>query len=680
MIGPGLYELLLAAWQRVPIAALTMAALDTSPPTAVAPAAPRSARDTVLVLPEVTVERARHLLRHLPTAFSTELRPGAEARAVESLAELLAAAPGVRVTQYGGLGSFSTVSLRGAPPGQVAVTLDGMPIQSASQGTVNLSDLPLGAVERVIVHRGVAPLESGALPGGAVRLVTRGSPGPLEARAARGSFDTWESAAGGGLARGPVSLIVHGGYLGSAGDFRFHDDNGTPFNAADDSVSARINNRFDSAHGLATVAWRAPHGVRAAVRHHQFHRAQGVPGIGVSPARHPRLAFDRALSQIELARAAAGLTPEVAVRASLQRDRSRFRDTAAELRPARADRDDRFRGSLAGIETRWPGRGGLVSLAASGSRRHERAEPHDALNAAATPAAATRATLGGALAVTFEPWSGALLLRAAQRWDRMEDALHGPGAATAAATRETRVPQLGARARLPFGFELRANWTDAERPPDFTERFGDQGSVQGNANLLPERGESWDAGGRWDLLAGPWRAFLEVAHFESDARNLIVYVRNSPSTVRASNVSRAEITGDELALRLEAPGGFTVTASGTAMRAVDRGAIRAWSGKRLPGRPDRMANARLDWSRGGLRLALHADHLGDNYLDPANRRPVSERTLLGALATIPLRRAAWLTVEGRNLGDRRVHDVGGYPLPGRSVFASLEARFGDSHP
>jgi outer membrane receptor protein involved in Fe transport len=35
-----------------------------------------------------------------------------------------------------------------------------------------------------------------------------------------------------------------------------------------------------------------------------------------------------------------------------------------------------------------------------------------------------------------------------------------------------------------------------------------------------------------------------------------------------------------------------------------------------------------------------------------------------------------VTLEGRNLGDRRVEDVGGFPLPGRSLFASLETRFG----
>ena len=653
-----------------------------------APSAVLAGPDTVLVLPEVRVDRTRGATparERAPTGFSSELRPGAAGRALESLADLLADAPGVRVAQYGGLGAFSTVSLRGAPPGQVAVYLDGTPLQSASQGTVNLSDLPFVPVERVDVHRGVAPLELGALPGGAIQLVTSTRARAPAVHAARGSFGTWESSAGGGVVRGRLTLMLHGGYLGSAGDFRFDDDNGTPFNAADDSVSARLNNRLDSAHGLAALTWRAPFALRATARHHQFHRAQGVPGSGVDPALHPRLAFDRALSQLELARASRGLVPEVLARAALQRDRSRFRDTAAELRPARADRDDRFRSVTAAIESRWPGGRRVVGLAGSLSLRDERAAPHDALNPGVNTAPSTRHGVGASIAATLEPWNGALLLRAARRWDRLEDEIHrapAPGAsAVTAVAREIGVPQLGARVRLPVGLELRTNWTDARRAPDFTELFGDQGSVQGNSTLVPERGVNWDAGGRFELAgAGRWRGSIELAHFESRAEGLIVYVRNSPSTVRASNVSRARIDGEEAAVKLEAPGGFTLSASGSLMRAVDRGAIRAWAGKRLPGRPDRQAAVRVGWQRGALRLGASLDHLGDNFLDPANRRPVPDRTLIGALATIPVGRTVRLSVEGRNLGDRRVADVGGYPLPGRSVFASCDLRFGPSPP
>src|SRR5207302_6624048 len=121
-----------------------------------------------------------------------------------------------------------TVSLRGASPRQVSVYLDGAPLPSAAHGVVDLSDLPVGAAERIEVYRGASPLGLGAAtPGGAIQLVTLASRERLEAHVARGSFDTWEGRATAGIARGAVRGVLHAGYQGSGGNFRYLDDNGT---------------------------------------------------------------------------------------------------------------------------------------------------------------------------------------------------------------------------------------------------------------------------------------------------------------------------------------------------------------------------------------------------------------------------------------------------------------------
>src|SRR5206468_11779133 len=96
--------------------------------------------DRVLTLPEVRVESERpanEARRRLPTAFVSDLATGNTGHALETLAEVLSQTSGVRVVQYGGLGAFSTVSLRGAPSGQVAVFLDGSTLSSAAHGPVN---------------------------------------------------------------------------------------------------------------------------------------------------------------------------------------------------------------------------------------------------------------------------------------------------------------------------------------------------------------------------------------------------------------------------------------------------------------------------------------------------------------------------------------------------------------
>ena len=96
---------------------------------------------------------------------------------------------------------------------------------------------------------------------------------------------------------------------------------------------------------------------------------------------------------------------------------------------------------------------------------------------------------------------------------------------------------------------------------------------------------------------------------------------------------------------------------------------------------------RLDWRRPwrghAFRVVGDLQYIGDDYLDRANLQPVPERALLGA--SLSFARASGdlrYTVEGKNLGDSHVSDVGGFPLPGRAFFVSCDARLGarERHP
>jgi len=77
-----------------------------------------------------------------PTAFATVIETGAAPTEVKTLTDVLADAVGVQVRRYGGLGDFSTVSIRGSSAGQVQLYLDGVPLSRAENEVVNLADLP----------------------------------------------------------------------------------------------------------------------------------------------------------------------------------------------------------------------------------------------------------------------------------------------------------------------------------------------------------------------------------------------------------------------------------------------------------------------------------------------------------------------------------------------------------
>jgi iron complex outermembrane receptor protein len=643
------------------------------------------ARDTILRLPEIRVDRERPRMdarRRMPTAFVSDLATGASGRALETLSDVLSQAASARVVQYGGLGAFSTVSLRGAPSGEVAVYLDGSPVNSAAGSVVNLSDLPSTAVERIEVYRGSSPLGFGAgAPGGAINLVTLASPERLDARVTRGSFDTWEGRATAGARRGRVAGLLHASYQGSAGNYSFHDDNGTPFNLADDSTSLRVNNRFDALTGLATLSAEPARGVKLTARENVFREAHGVPGLGATPARHAQWRFLRSISEIEAASEARRALPFARLTGALSRVRSRALDRTGELGLGRHDTDDGFAGEALTLGLGWPRLLRVFSLESSGALREERATLHDALDGYPDPPQSVRSTRGAMVALRARPFGDRLVMHAARRWDHLADRLRTVGVAgivkRSDATRTLNAPQLGAWLSGPIGLELKANWARAQRAPDFLELFGNEGSVLGNAALKPEHGENWDAGARWSRARGAFSGAIEWAHFQSRPEDLILFVRNSQSSVRAQNVSRADIRGEEFSLELRSPGGLTAGGALTLQRARDRGIVPAWYGKRLPQRPERVAGAQLQWRRARFGAATNVQYIGDNFLDAYNRQRVTSRTLIGAsLSAVPWAFGPRLTLESKNLGNRRATDVAGFPLPGRSVFVSCEARLG----
>lgn len=635
----------------------------------------------VVTLPEVRVTRERALSearRRTPTAFVTDVDVAAGRTTLTSVPELLQQAASVRVVQYGGLGAFSTLSLRGAPPGQVSVYLDGLPLTSAAHGVANLSDLPATLLERIEVHRGLSPLGLGvATPGGAVNLVTGTRAQGATLRAAAGSFGTRETSGGWAGARGDWSALVHAGYQGSDGDFQYFDDNGTPQNPDDDETSTRVNGRFDATSALARVAWTPRAGASVSLRAEGFHRAQGVPGVGAVPALHPRLSFDRMQWASEARWAASDAAPSLTARASAQRTRSRFRDREAELGFGVQDTDERFRDDGASIEWASPAAWPHVSASAGSALRRERAEPSAPSEGLRVPPPSTRQSEAAWASVQLRLAGERVLIHGARRWDRQFDAIRSTtssgGARASDRHRTLDTPQVGVRVALPLELEVRANWARAARAPGFLELFGNQGLVTGSPTLAPERGESWDAGGAWRGARGAWRASAEWAHFESLARDLIVFQRVGPTATRATNVARAALRGEELSARLAHPR-LAISGASSWLSALQTEDPSLYLGRRLPQRPSRQSSLRADASLGPVGLSADVLHLGDCYLDPINFRRVPSRTLVGASASARWRQHR-VALEGRNLGDRRAEDVGGFPLPGRTVAISFETRW-----
>ncbi|WP_263146599.1 TonB-dependent receptor [Pseudomonas sp. RIT-PI-AD] len=221
-------------------------------PDAVAFAAPP--QDDALKLSDTLISANREAQpRSASTAASSVFtRADIERLQPRSVADLLNRVPGVQTVQTGGLGSQTSVYLRGTKSAQTLVLVDGMRIGSASSGDSNLQHLNIDQIERVEVLRGSRSAIYGAdAIGGVIQIFTRrGDAEGLRpwAKLAYGSRDSWQRSAGlsGGDAQTRFSLA------GSLDETNGIDRTGPSFASDADhdayrnkAVSLSLSHRFD---------------------------------------------------------------------------------------------------------------------------------------------------------------------------------------------------------------------------------------------------------------------------------------------------------------------------------------------------------------------------------------------------------------------------------------------------
>ena len=208
-----------------------------------------------------------------------------------SAAEVLASLPGVQYTRQGGVGSFQTVSIRGVSAKNIVVCIDGIPLNDASGGAVDLGTIDLNQVEKIEVYKDRVPTKFGGRGiGGAINFVTKGAKPaeavlkPEERKSGRvllsyGSHNTWETSAQ-MLSRLTDSVAVSASFSArhSDNDYEFQSNNGTPYNPDDDFTAIRQNAEFTEYSGLFKVRMLHANGVFSTLNMNFSRSEGGNPG------------------------------------------------------------------------------------------------------------------------------------------------------------------------------------------------------------------------------------------------------------------------------------------------------------------------------------------------------------------------------------------------------------------
>jgi len=650
-------------------------------PTTDAPAGARGVRvKRVDVRARRRVPRPRH-----DEASATAVIRGRELRRNHrDLSAAVAAAAGVQATRAGGFGHGATVRIRASRPEQVRWAIDDIPVTSPDGAPFDPEDLPVAALARAEVYRGATPSALGGQAiGGAVRLsLRRPKRAGFEARVGGGSYGArLVEAAAGWRKGGDGSAAIR--LLGSDGDYPYRHDGGTSFDTSDDRDRLRANNAVRRVggilrHRVALGAWKIE------ARYLGAWREQGLPGLALyeATAANMRTALHLgALNARKNSVLAAGDRISIVLHGG--RRGSEVRDRQGELGIPLHLRQDVTSGG--GI-VRW--RSPVWRRMTVGARLLGDAGGvggTDVLAGAGRPDAWLRTARGG-LTVRARPTRDWLVVAAidaavvaAERFDLAPEAADW-----------ARVPTSGWR---PWSGRLSARWrlTDtiavhgggraAVRVPNLAELYGNDGTIAGNALLEPESATSAFAGVR--VAAGSEAdegsgGHVDIQGFVSMATDLISLVRTSPIRAVYRNLDGADVLGVEaraaawLGRRGRASAGWTVT------HARDRSATprplpmvplsRWWV------RAD--ATARPGWRwlgtvGGGAAASCQAGHFADRAATVA----VPARSSVDLTAWVQDRAGRYrLALRVDNLADVGRFDLLGFPLPGRTVMATLSVR------
>ncbi|MBX2824955.1 MAG: TonB-dependent receptor plug domain-containing protein [Gammaproteobacteria bacterium] len=589
----------------------------------------------------------------------------------EPLAAVIADEAGVQFRQIGGLGSYSTVTVRAATAAQTGIYLDGVLLNHAAGGGVDLSQLELLNLSAVDIYRGSAPVQLGAGGiGGAVNLKSHQADRRDGARRASvlvgsGSFESprlqfsiqdrqqdWDS-------------ILSFSHRASDNNYTFLNDNGTPANPADDRMERKINAEFERNALLLKIGHDRNSTERIDGLLQYTERQQGIPhwrnleeNVASWATQHLQLQLNRR-TQAD-AQSQWNHTETL----YLNQNNELYDDSLSQIgvgaQRTSTDID------VTGLRSYWEHLGDAGTLALNVDARLEDVAQTDRLGFGDFDA--QRRQFNAAVQYSLFLFDDALLVTPALRYVNLRDDYRGVvrfGQDQWHSEKTTL--QLGGKWQSSENWQIFGNLGQHQREPAFIELFGDRGLFVGNDELRTEKGLNADIGLQWSPDPASRLGLTAFASFRDE---LIVSTYNSRGIGRSENSGKARIQGLELFAGHQWSDWLDSTLNLTVQSAENLSVLAAYRGKQLPGEAQLSLSGRLTYQRDGLGAWYETNVLNDRFYDLVNELPADDQWLHHVGLSYTSR--SWTsTFSIQNIGDDNVQDFNGYSRPGRSFHLTL---------
>lgn len=527
--------------------------------------------------------------------------------------DLLGKQAGIDVVRTGGTGSQNSIFIRGGNSNHALILIDGMRVNSATQGLFDFAHLPLALIKRIEIVRGprASVWGSDALSG-VIQIFTR-APDSTHAEMRLGSYRRAGLDAGTGIAGDKGRFAVSAGFDTFDGFSATTPDNVWSYDPDKDGyrnehaalqAGTRLGSQSLAFTGIATRGDVEFDQGRTQADNHSWNLA--LSGA-LNPAWQHRLSLGQSYEKLD--------TPAYASVYGSRRKSLDWSNTLALKNGTMAFGLNASEES--GYSNGW-----------SGPEFKETRDNHG----------------------LFGVWNGSYgrqTLELASRWD--DNSQFGSRMTSSAAWALQVSPDS----------RLRASWGQGFRAPNFNELYypGFFGSFGGNPNLDPERSQSLEVGYS-HTFGNALRA--EFSAYRSRVDDLIAF--EGPDN-QAINIQKARIEGAEAELSGSA-GAWLWRTQATWTQAVNESTANA-----LLRRPKIKGVVDVRYRfESGTELGLEVSGTGKRP-DFGNDLPGYGRIDLSASWPLSVR---W-QLEGRleNLTDLEYRLVDGYATPGRSLFLRL---------
>ena len=596
----------------------------------------------------------------------------------KNLPELLKQVPGLHVIELRGRGAYTTASVRGSTPSQVAVYVDGVLMNLGGEAAVDLSTIPVENVERIEVYRGYIPARfGGASMGGVINIITKKPDGKGGGTllVGGGSYGRFRANAAYSTKLGNGALFVGVTRDQTNGRFLYPNDNNTPYDTTDDYRAKRQNNSYQNSDAL--VKWQNENWtIEGAWKRNDRDLPYGAPGNDKPwSVPGPKQLTDQESFSVVRRQKLGAL--DLGVRLEYLHQSKRYDDDGG-------DNVIGLYGSTYRHNRYVTDRYGVAidgSLPAGDSHLLEflwnwydetLRTKGDVINYFAGIEKHTRYAWNGQIQDTISIGAkDKFWLTPIIRWNHADGRTEFSG---------------GAALNYKFNehWSAKVTYGDYNRAPNMYELYGDGAFVIPNPLLDWEEGTQWDAGVSWkgDILKG--KSEITFTYFGSHVDNLIEYFVVNPRYARYENVGKAHIKGLELEGSIKWDD-WEVYGSATWMDAVNKTPGFRY-GMRIPNRPEYEGFLRV--ARNNLlknkRLSAFAEarYIGNNFYDQLQEVKQDDLLTFGVGLRYSIKDDLKLVVGVDDIFDkgpdvlflaegRGPDRVMWYPLQGRTYYASL---------